>query len=329
MEKIIYPKKLQIGDEIRVITPSYSMAKWPKDLLDLARRRFEEMGLIVTFGRHVKEYDDFESSAVQSRLEDFIEAFSDNKVKGVMCAVGGYNADFLLEGIDWNVIKNNPKFFCGMSDITVLSNAILQKVGLVTYSGPGFRNFGQKLYFDYTLNNFKKIAFEKEQVEITKSDFWSDDLWTKNQEKRTLHKSNGWWVINRGKAEGMVVGGNLCSLNLLQGTEYMPSLTGSLLMIEDDNMSTVGEFSRNWRSLMYLPDFGGVRGVIFGRFQKKTKMSRKLLTEMMDSLPQLKSVPIIGNVDFGHTDPKITFPIGGEMEMVADDNGEVIRITKH
>ena len=329
MDKVIYPEKLKRGDEIRIITPSFSMAKWPKELLDLAIKRFTDMGLVVSFGKHVREFDDFESSSIESRIFDLHEAFGDKSVKGVMCAVGGYNANYLLEGIDWEIIRQNPKFFCGMSDITVLSNAILAKTGLVTYSGPNFRNFGQKMYFDFTLEYFKKLALKSETIKIGVSEYWSDDKWAKKQEKRKLIKNKGWWVINQGEAIGQVVGGNLCSLNLLQGTEYMPRLKNKLLMIEDDSMSTVGEFSRNWRSLMHMVDFSEVVGVIFGRFQKKTKMTKKLLTAMIKSLPQINDIPIIGNVDFGHTDPKITFPIGGIVKMVVGKEGSEIKIVEY
>lgn len=329
MDKIIYPNKLKRGDEIRIITPSFSMAKWPKNVLNLAKKRFEKMGLAVSFGKHVNEFDEFESSSVESRLEDLMEAFNDKGVKAIICAVGGYNSNFLLEGIDWKAIKNNPKIFCGMSDITVLSNAILKKTGLVTYSGPSFRNFGQQKYFDFTWNYFMKIMFDEKAISVGISEFWSDDKWSKNQDKRKLIKNTGWWIINEGKAGGKVIGGNLCSLNLLQGTEYMPSLEGSLLMIEDDSMSTVGEFSRNWRSLMFLPDFNEVRGIVFGRFQKKTKMTKKLLTLLVKRLPELNNIPIVGNVDFGHTDPKITFPIGGWVEVVASEDFSQIVIKEH
>ena len=329
MKEYIFPKKLTVGDEVRVIAPSFSMAKWPKEIRNLAQKRFEEMGLKVTFGKHVMEIDDFESSSIQLRVEDLMDAFSDKKVKGIICGVGGYNANFLLDDIDWKTIRNNPKFFCGMSDITVLNNAILHKTGLVTYSGPNFRNFGQKLYFDYTWDFFKRIVFSTDVAEIEQSDKWSDDKWIKNQTNRKLIKNDGWWCINEGRAGGIVVGGNLCSLNLLQGTEYMPDLKGALLMIEDDSMSTVGEFSRNWRSLMHLSDFKHVSGIIFGRFQKKTKMTRKLLTELIKDFSQLDNLPVIGNVDFGHTDPKITFPIGGVVEMKSNLGSCSIKIVRH
>jgi len=81
-------------------------------------------------------------------------------------------------------------------------------------------------------------------------------------------------------------------------------------MIEDDSMSTVGEFSRNWKSLTQLPSFPSVKAIVFGRFQKKTKMTKKLLeTIIKDTVTS--NLPVIGNLDFGHTDPKITFPVGG------------------
>lgn len=329
MTKQIYPNKLKPGDEIRIIAPSFSMKLIPKDVLLTAQKRFEDMNLVVTFGKNTDKQDLFESSSVEDRLTDLLEAFTDKKVKGIVTAIGGYNANYLLDGIDWKIIENNPKVFCGFSDITVLANAIFAKTGLVTYSGPNFRNFGQLKYFDYSLEYFKKIIFGNETFGIVASDYWSDDKWSKDQNKRVLVKNDGWWVINEGLAEGITVGGNLCSLNLLQGTEYMPSLKGKILFVEDDSMSTVGEFSRNWQSLIHLSDFKEVAGVVIGRFQKKTKMTRKKLVELIKMKKELESIPVVANVDFGHTDPKITFPIGGEVKMKMTKNAVEMEILKH
>ncbi len=329
MPNRIYPRKLQKGDTVRVIAPSFSMKLISDEVMKIALKRFEDMGLKVTFGKNTDKKDIFESSSEEERLSDLTEAFLDKEVAGIITAMGGYNANYLLKGIDWEVIRNNPKFFCGMSDITVLSNAILAKTGLVTYSGPGFRNFGQVKYFDFTWEYFKKIAFQKDTIDFGISEQWTDDKWSKNQEKRKLMKNTGWWIINEGSAEGEIVGGNLCSINLLQGTEYMPDITNKILFIEDDSMSTVGEFSRNWQSLMHLPGFEKVKGIVFGRFQKKTKMAKKKLTEMMKSKRELDKIPVIANVDFGHTDPKITFPIGGEVRISVKKGDSKIEIVKH
>lgn len=320
----LFPDKLKKGDLVRVISPSYTYKKISGDQEMIAKGRFRELGLKLSFGRHVGEEDDLESSSVQSRLEDLHEAFLDKDVKMVIASSGGYNSNFLLEKIDWKLIKNNPKIFVGMSDITVLSNAIYKMTGLVTYSGPNFRNFGQKKYFDYTPDYFIRSMMYGDPIEIKPADKWSDDHWQKDQNKRNLIKSDGWWPLSIGKAEGTSLGGNLCSFNLLQGTKYMPSINGSILMIEDDDISTVGEFSRNFQSLVHLDEFEKVRGIIFGRFQKKTEMKRELLEKIVcDVIGELK-IPIIANVDFGHTDPKITFPIGGQIRIDTDKSELVI-----
>lgn len=329
MPELIYPSKLRPGDVIRVIAPSYSMKMIPMDILEMATKRLEEMGLRVTFGKNTSKKDIFESSPIECRLADLMEAFEDKSVKGIVTAIGGYNVNYLLRHINWEVIRSNPKFICGLSDITVLLNAIFAKTGLITFSGPNFRNFGQKKYVEYTLEYFKKIAFSNEPFEVKQSEYWSDDKWVKNQDKRNLIENEGWWVIREGKAEQRVLGGNLCSFNLLQGTEYMPDIRNKIIFIEDDSLSSVGEFSRNWQSLVHLFGFETVKGIVVGRFQKKTKMTRNKLTKLVLDVNLNKDVPVIANVDFGHTDPKFTFPIGGEVKLDIQKTNPMIRIKVH
>ena len=323
--KPIYPEKLNRGDHVMIIAPSYSHQKFVKKFEQLAQKKLESLGLKTIWGKHLNTCDSFESSSIRNRVEDLHYAFSINQIKGIVTSIGGYNSNFLLKYLNWNLIKNNPKFFCGFSDITVLSNAIYKKTGLVTYSGPNFRNFAQKKYFDYTLDHFQKIAFSKKSIIIEPSEFWSDDKWTKDQNKRKLIPNQGWLVINHGSFQGKIIGGNLCSLNLLQGTPYFPNLTNSILLIEDDAISSAGEYSRNLQSLLHLPDFPKIKALLLGRFQKKTKMSNKLLKILINNLQELKNIPVIANLDFGHTDPKFTFPIGGLIK----GSDKEITIVKH
>ena len=152
------------------------------------------MGFKLSFGKHIEEKDEFLSSSIASRLEDFHEAFRDKNVRAVITVIGGFNSNQLLRYLDWNLIKNNPKIFCGFSDITVLNNAIYAKTGLVSYSGPHYSSFGQELYFDYTLDYFKKCLFFEEPFEISPSKQWSDDAWYINQKERNLIKNNGFWL---------------------------------------------------------------------------------------------------------------------------------------
>lgn len=325
--KKIYPKKLQKGDEVRVIAPSRSISIISAESKGISNKRLMDLGFKVTFSKNVEESDEFFSSSIKSRVNDLHKAFLDKNVKAVFSVIGGFNSNQLLDYLDWNIIKNNPKIFIGYSDTTALQNAIFTKTGLVTYSGPAWSTFGQKLYFDYTLENFINCLMSNDVLNIKPSLGWSDDAWYKNQDDRKIIKNNGWIIINKGKASGTIIGANLCTLNLLQGTKYFPSLNNSILFIEDDNTSNYGDFDRNLQSLIHLPSFKGVKGIVIGRFQNATDMTESRIIKIIKSKKELKNLPVIANVDFGHTSPIITFPIGGEVEM--NTKNKSIIINKH
>jgi muramoyltetrapeptide carboxypeptidase len=328
MVKII-PPKLQKGDLVRVVAPSRSLSMIGQEVRDIAKTRFDELGLQLSFGKHVTEQDSFVSSSIESRISDLHEAFSDPNVKAILTVIGGFNSNQLLSYIDWEIIKKNPKILCGFSDITILNNAIFSKAGLVSYSGPHYSTFGQKLHFDYTLNYFKKCLMSDEPFEVLPSSEWSDDEWYINQEERKLIANDGVWVLNEGQAEGLILGGNLCTFNLLQGTAYFPSLKGSVLFLEDDYESQPHHFDRDLQSLIHQTDFSEVKGLVIGRFQNRSHMSRDLLEQIIKSKKELSRIPILGNIDFGHTDPKVTFPIGGTVSLNASVQGTVIKVIQH
>ena len=319
------PEKLKIGDEVRVIAPSRSMKILGKDCIDIATKRLEELGLKVSFGKHVMEADDdYMCTDAVSRAEDLNEAFSDKNVKAILTVIGGFNSNQMLRYIDFENIKNNSKIFCGFSDITILSDSIYAKTGLVTYSGPHFSSFGMKKGFmEYEMEYFKKMFFENDEIDVKSSEEWSDDTWFIDQENREFIKNDGMFVINEGIAEGTIVGGNLCTLNLLQGTEYMPSLEDTILFIEDDEMAGklfLVEFDRNLISLIMQPGFEKVKGIVIGRAQKAVCMTNEKWIKLIKSKPELSDIPIIAGADFGHTTPIMTFPVGGKAKLEAKGN---------
>ncbi|MFZ6035320.1 MAG: S66 family peptidase [Patescibacteria group bacterium] len=323
-----YPEKLKKGDGVRIIAPARSLAIIGAESREIADSRFAELGLKLTFGKHVNETDDFNSSSISSRVEDLNEAFADKNVKAVITVIGGFNSNQLLRYMDWRLVRNNPKIFCGYSDITVLNNAIYAKTGLVNYSGPHYSTFGQKHYFDYTLEHFKKCLMSDEPFSLEASKSWSDDLWFMDQEARVLEDNPGFLVINEGQSEGTIIGGNINTLNLLQGTEYFPDIRDSVLFIEDDEGTAPHIFDRDLQSLIHLPEFGEVRGMVIGRFQKKSRISNDLLMKIIKTKRELDNIPIVAGVDFGHTDPKITFPVGGTVYIKVDSKPS-IKILKH
>lgn len=326
--KVMYPEKLNLRDEVRVIAPSRSLHIISPDIRKTATQRFLDLQLKVSYAKHVEEKDEFDSSSVSSRIDDLHQAFSDSSVKAIFTAIGGFNSNQLLGSIDWELIRQNPKILCGFSDITVLNNAILAKTGLVTYYGPHFSTFGQKLHFDYTLENVITALWSKNSYEVKPSTTWSDDEWYKNQQHRMLFQNPGFLVINEGSCSGRILGGNLTAFASLKGTPYFPDLTDSILFLEDDEEVLPHHFDRLLESLIQLPEFRGVKGIVLGRFQRASKISDRILIHIIRSKKTLASIPVLANVDFGHTDPKITFPIGGKARLTVSTHGPSLVIEK-
>src|SRR5205085_298130 len=107
--KTIVPKKLKAGSRVRIIAAARSLALISEEAREIAKARLESLGLEVTFGKHVLERDEFDSSSIQSRIEDLHEAFSDHTVDGILTVIGGFSSNQLLRYIDWNLIRANPK----------------------------------------------------------------------------------------------------------------------------------------------------------------------------------------------------------------------------
>ncbi|MYL51104.1 LD-carboxypeptidase [Halobacillus litoralis] len=323
------PDKLKKGDEIRVISPAKSLAIVAPEQQDLAVARLNQAGFNVTFSTYARESSDFISNPVHHRVADIHDAFSDPHVKAILTTLGGYDSNQLLSHLDFDLIQKNPKIFCGYSDITALSNTIYKKTGLVTYSGPHFSSFGMEKGIGYTFDHFIKVFTEKERHSIHPAGDWSDDRWYLNQQERQFHSNPGYEVFHEGVAEGISIGGNLCTLNLLQGTEFMPFLMDSILFLEDDLLSDPSTFDRDLQSLIHQPAFNGVRGMVIGRFQKESNMDDATLLQILKSKKELELIPIIYNASFGHTTPIFTFPIGGKVRMEANKQSPTIELLEY
>ena len=322
------PNKLKSGDEVRIIAPSRSMKIINSETHEIATKRLTDLGLKVTFGKNVDLCDEFTSSSIEARIEDLHEAFADKNVKAILTVIGGFNSNQLLAHIDYNLIKNNPKIFCGFSDITALNDAIYAKTNLVTYSGPHYSSFGMKYGFDYTLDYFKKMLFSEDKVEIVSSDVWSNDAWFINQEERNFYKNHGMFTINKGTAKGKIIGGNLSTLLLLQGTEYMPQFDKDTILFIENDSSVSGsiylvEFDRMLQSLIQQPGFNNVRGIVLGRAEKSCDMTPQKWEMMIKNKEELRNIPVIADAEFGHTTPIFTFPIGGTATINATDTPNI------
>lgn len=304
--------KLEYGDEIRVIAPSSSLSKVRKDIYDRALSYLISQGFNITFSKNSREIDEFYSSSIQSRVDDINEAFADKNVKMIITCIGGFNVNQILPYLNYELIKSNPKILCGYSDITALLNSIYAKTGLVTYHGPHFSTFGFEIESEYTQTNFYDCLMKSNEINITPS-----------------KTSNEYYVIQEGVCEGNIVGGNLCTLNLLQGTPYMPDLNEKVLFIEDDNIMGdyfVYEFDRNLQSLLQVSGADSIKGIVFGRFDESCRLDKDVIKKIIkDKIPS--DIPVVFGVDFGHVFPMITFPIGGKVRVSANEKECVITIS--
>lgn len=305
------PNRLKYGDEIRVIAPSSSLSRVRKECYDRALSYLTSQGFKITFSTNSREMDEFSSSSIQSRVDDIHEAFADKNVKMIITCIGGFNVNQILPYINYELIKENPKILCGYSDITALLNAIYAKTGLVTYHGPHFSTFGFEIEPEYTQSYFYNCLMGNDEITIKPS-----------------KESEEYYVIQKGRCEGNIVGGNLCTLNLLQGTPYMPDLSEKILFIEDDNIMGdyfVYEFDRNFQSLLQLYGADLIKGIVFGRFDESCKLDKNMITKIIKG--KIKTdIPVIFGVDFGHVFPMITFPVGGKARIFADENEATIVI---
>ena len=148
IKNIIKPKKITKGSHIRVIAPARSLGLLSDDFKKYTISKIEKFGFTLSFGKHVNEKDEFKSSSIESRIEDLHDAFSDNDVDAILTVIGGYNANQLLDYIDYDLIKKNPKIICGFSDITAIANAITTNTGMLTYLGPHFSSWGMEKGFE-------------------------------------------------------------------------------------------------------------------------------------------------------------------------------------
>ena len=182
---------------------------------------------------------------------------------------------------------------------------------------------------DYTYEYLNRIFNKAKEFYINPSTYWSSDKWYKDQDNREFINNNGMNIINKGNADGIIIGGNLNSFSLLQGTRYMPFAERIILFIEEDdwaNEDYLYEFDRRMQSLTQQSFFKNVKGIIIGRAQKNANMNIEKWKALISMNKKLKSIPIIINADFGHTMPMMTFPIGGKCIIKAEKSDVQIKI---
>jgi len=295
---MIKPKRLKIGDTIGIIAPSRPINK--KEILPCIKI-LETKGFKVKFGKNLYKKSYYSAGSAKERASDLNTMFKDKKIKAIMCATGGIVSNQLLDLIDYETIKKNPKIFIGYSDITVLLLAIHSKTGLITFHGPN-------------LHSLKKIDKKSKN-------FLFNMLMDKESQYCLPSKIE---IIKKGEAKGILIGGNIHLSNSLLGTKYSPSYNKKIWFWEDLGESPAS-LDQKLNQFKLSENLEKIWGMIIGNLSdcvdKKYKENNQPINEIILELTKEYDFPIIKVLYFGHDVTNFyTFPIGVTSEINTKTN---------
>lgn len=300
---IIRPKALEIGDKVALVSPASNVT----DLLDVYRAQeiCDKLGLNSIMPKSiVKTASGYKTRSADERIDELHQAFADKSIRAIFCIRGGFGSAELLDKLDYNLIKRNPKIISGYSDITALLTGINKMTGLVTFHSPVMlSNFDEVTY-----NSFQKMLFSSSAYGVLK-----------NPESTDIRSTNPTIVINDGTAKGELVGGNLSLITSLIGTPYQIETDGKILFLED-----VGEAPYRLERMLTQMRLAGMidklKGVVIGKCDDCTAGSSQSSwdrseLEVYNYIFAGMNYPVFYGLLFGHTSTQLTIPIGIEAEM--------------
>jgi muramoyltetrapeptide carboxypeptidase len=287
--------KLNYGDTIGVVGVSNSLALNDRynDFMN-AKQFLENKGFKIKFGKYIEEDYYGSCGTREQKAEDFMNMFLNDEVKAIICLEGGQTSNTFIDLLDYEEIKNHPKILVGYSDITVLLQAIYNKTGLITFSGPDFISFG--------------FQNAEEQYKIFEDAFIDNKLDKFNNGNKQ--------VIRSGNTSGKIIGTNLGCMMYLFGTEYLPNMNNSVLFIESYKTSP-NECQRRFAHLKQYGIFDKINGIVVG-YNYDLQKNGNIYPQMEDILLEYTkeyNFPIIKCNDFGHKIVNSIIPIGTNVKI--------------
>lgn len=292
---LLYPKTLQRGDTVGIITPSSPLVD--DEGYSIAESNFKQLGLPLKWGLHVGKKYGYLAGTDEERLADLHSMFSDPKIKAIVCLRGGSGAARLLDRLDYALIARNPKIFMGYSDITAYHQAIYTQTGLVTFHGA----VANSVWTPMVTNQFEQLFFHGKPPGYI----------TDPYEIRT---------ITPGIAEGRLLGGNLTVLTGIAGSRYFPQFKDSILFLED-----IGEqpyrIDRMLSQLALSGALSSISGFVFGKCTDcgaKSIRNSLTLEQILDHYIKPLGIPAYQGAWIGHIDEQFILPVGVKAHMDAD-----------
>lgn len=287
-------KRLRAGDTIGIVAPAS-----PSDSSKVERaiKHITDIGYTVKAGKSIYCSRGYLAGRDDLRASDINDMFADNEIRAVFCLRGGYGSQRILDLVDFEGIRNNPKIFMGYSDITALLNAIYQKCGLITFHGPMGGDFAGGL--------------ERHSKRAMKNILESTDPVGELPNPLTPE------VVEEGKGSGILVGGNLSIVAASMGTPYEVDTENKILFLEDV-FEEPYSVDRMLTQLRLAGKFKSVAGIILGDWgntEPEEPEKSLSLEEVFEDIFKGLGKPVLKGLKIGHCKPKLTVPIGVEVSI--------------
>lgn len=291
------PSKLKTGDFIGIVAPSAPVTTEIKKQFDQGVKFLESLGFNVKIAKNTLSNKLVFSNTPIEKAEDINYMFVDKEIKAIICAQGGRNSNSILPYLDFDIIRANPKIFLGISDITVLLNAIYQQTGLITFHG-------NDIMWGFGVDHSKYDVQEFQERLI-------------NGNIGKINKNSEWKTIRKGIAEGILIGGNLKCFNKLAGTKYLPEFENKILFLESfDGSALPDEVDCEIHHLKQIGVFEKIKGLWIGYYNHKSGIKYEDI--ILEALKEY-SFPILKCDDFGHNTPNTTIPLGVKIKLDSTD----------
>ncbi|WP_107670303.1 LD-carboxypeptidase [Cyanothece sp. BG0011] len=308
---LIKPRKLKAGSGVGLVSPAGATFN-TKDI-NIVQDAVKALGLVPYLAPHLLAQYGYLAGKDEDRANDINRFFADPNIDLILPIRGGWGCARILPYLDYNLIKNNPKIIIGFSDLTTLLIAIYTQSGLVTFHGPN----GLTSWRTQQVNSFQKALFTEEKISF-KNEQDSDD------NDRLMQVKNRIQTITPGTARGKIIGGNLSVLSAIIGSPYVPDFKDYILFIED-----VGEdIYRIDRMITHLKVAGildKISGFIFGECTNclpNGGYASLTLEQVLNDHIKPLGIPAWMGAQIGHIEPILTFPMGVEVEINAN-NGTI------
>jgi muramoyltetrapeptide carboxypeptidase len=310
----IKPPRIQVGDTIGIISPSSPITDDVAEQFKFGIKKLEKLGLKPKLSKHVFDKYFYSAGKREDRISDFNSLWEDPEVKMILMTIGGNSCLQILDGIDYNLISGKPKIFAGISDGTILLNAIYAKTNLVTYHGPDLIfTFGARIS-PLIEENVVKTFFSGNVGKLQPNPDWI------HQENEKI-SYKGWRWLREGKASGKLVGGHSNSLTHLVLSGYGPDFNEKILFLEGTDL--LGRLDRQLSSLRLKGIFDQIRGMIIGWFEGSKMIEKGQDRPVRDVILEITKefdFPILEIGELGHNVENYVFPIGCQATIDSSKN---------